>query len=88
MPALQRLLPAVERIAETVEPREVDAAVLLIDRLPELLRAVDDDLLAHARQLSDVGPELHALLELVEDLHAMAARLPGMKLIRRREPAE
>lgn len=88
MPALQRLLPVVERIAETVEPHEVDAAVLLVDRLPELLRAVDDDLLPLARQLKGVGPELHSLLELVEDLHAMVARLPGMKLIRRREPSE
>jgi hypothetical protein len=75
-------------MAETVEPHEVDAAVLLVDRLPELLQAVDQDLLPLARQLQGVGPELHALLELVEDLHSMVSKLPGMKLVRRRDPAD
>jgi hypothetical protein len=51
-----------------------------------VLRAVDEDLLPLARQLQGVGPELHALLELVEDLHAMVSRLPGMGLVRRRDP--
>jgi ABC-type transporter Mla subunit MlaD len=86
---LLELLPVLERLAETVDPREVDAAVLLVDRLPELLRVVDEDLLPLTRPLTSVGPELHALLELVEDLHDMVARLPGMGLVRkRRDPAE
>jgi hypothetical protein len=75
-------------MAETLEPHEVDAAVLLVDRLPDLLRTVDDDLLPLARRMQDVGPELHALLELVDDLHRMVSRLPGMGLVRRREPAD
>jgi hypothetical protein len=77
-----------QRLAETLEPHEVDAAVLLVDRLPELLQAVDQDLLPLARQLQGVGPELHALLELVEDLHAMVSRLPGMGMVRRRDRAD
>jgi hypothetical protein len=78
-----------QRMAETLHPSEVDAAVLLIDRLPELLTAVDEDLLPLTRQLQGVGPELHELLTLVEDLHKMVSKLPGMGLVRRRrDPAE
>ena len=59
-------------------------AVLLIDRLPQLLAAVDDDVLPLVRQLQGVGPELHELLRLVEDLHRMVAGLPGVRMLRRR----
>lgn len=81
---LEKLVPVLERVAETMDPREVDAAVLLIDKLPEVLTLVEQDVLPLMRRLDTVGPELHALLELVEDLHNMVAGLPGMKLMRRR----
>ena len=45
----------------------------------------DEDLLPLTRQLQGVGPELHALLGLVEDLHDMVAKLPGMGRVRRRK---
>jgi ABC-type transporter Mla subunit MlaD len=83
-PPLERLLPVLRRMAETLDEEEVDAAVLLIDRLPQLLSAVDDDVLPVVRLLKNVGPELHELLEIVEDLHRLATGLPGAKLLRRR----
>ena len=73
-----------ERLAHTLDEHEVEAAVLLVDRLPALQQAVDRDLLPVATALKDVGPELHQLLGLVEDLHTMVEGLPGMKLLRRR----
>jgi len=76
-----------ERLAETVDAREVDAAVLLVDRLPQLLQSVDEDLLPLARNLKDVGPELHSLLALAEDLHETLSKVPGMGLVRRRREA-
>ncbi len=85
---LLELLPVLERLAETVSAREVDAAVLLVDRLPELLTAVEQDLLPLARQMRDVGPELHSLLGLVEDLHETVSKVPGMGLVRRRKDPE
>ncbi len=81
---LENVMPLLERVAETMDPREVDAAVLLIDKLPEVLTLVEQDVLPLMRRLDTVGPELHAMLELVEDLHNMVAGLPGMKLMRRR----
>lgn len=77
-------MPALQRMAETLHPSEVDAAILLIDRLPELLAAVDDDVLSLVRSLGQIGPELHELLAIVEDLHRLVTGLPGAKLWRSR----
>jgi ABC-type transporter Mla subunit MlaD len=84
---MAQLLPVLERMAATLDPREVDAAVLLIDRLPDLLRSVDEELLPLARTLKDVGPEIHSLLTLAEDLHDTLSKVPGMGLVRRRREA-
>jgi len=83
-PALEQLLPVLQRFAETFDEHEVEAAVVLLDRLPVLLESVDRDLLPLAGALNSVGPELHALLGLVEDLHRMVEGLPGVGLLRRR----
>jgi hypothetical protein len=81
---LTRLMPALRRMSETLEPREIDAAILLIDRLPELLAAVDDDVLPLVRSLGKVEPELHELLEIVQDMHRLITGLPGARLWRSR----
>ena len=81
---LEQLMPALQRLAETLHPTEIDAAILLIDRLPELLGVVDSDVLPLMRQLGTVAPELHEMLRLVEDLHNMVAGLPGMGRLRKR----
>ena len=73
-----------QRLADTVHEPQVDAAAALASRLPHLLDAVDQVLLPLAGGLRDVGPELHELLGLVEDLHRTAEGLPGVKLLRRR----
>ena len=83
-PAIEKLLPVLQRFADTFDEHEVKAAIVLLDRLPLLLETVDRDLLPLAGALKDVGPELHALLGLVEDLHQMVEGLPGMKMLRRR----
>ena len=83
-PALEQLLPVLQRFADTFDEHEVEAAVLLLDRLPLLLETVDRDLLPLADALKTVGPELHSLLGLVQDLHDMVEGLPGMGLLRRK----
>ena len=80
---IEQMMPVLRRLAETLEPHEVDAAVLLIDKLPDVLVLVED-VLPVMKQLGNVGPELHDLLELVEDLHRVATGLPGRALLRRR----
>ena len=83
-PAIDQLLPVLQRFAETFDGHEVEAAVLLLDRLPVLLEAIDRDVLPLAGALNSVGPELHSLLGLVGDLHRMVGGLPGVGLLRRR----
>ena len=62
------LRPTLARLAETVDPREVSALVGLVDRLPPLLDAVDRDVLPLLGHLNEMAPDLHALLEAVDDL--------------------
>ncbi len=84
LPLVAHLLPAAQRLAETLEPKEIDAAIALIDRLPQLLDAVDNDVLPLAKQLEQVAPDLHQMLELLDDVHRVVSGLPGVGRLRRR----
>ena len=79
-----QVLPLVQRLAESLSPQEVDAAIALVDRLPVLLDAVDSDVLPLMKTLEQVAPDLHGVLELVTDLHRLVSGVPGVKLLRRR----
>jgi hypothetical protein len=83
-PALATLQPTLTRLAESTDPREVDALVGLVDRLPPLLDSVDTDVMPLLGKLNVMAPDLHALLESVNELRATIAGLPGMGLLRRR----
>lgn len=82
---LRQLVPTVRRLAETVDPAEVEAAVSLVDRLPRLLDAVDRDVLPMLAQLQVVGPDVHELLDIVDDVRRMVAGLPGVGMLRRED---
>jgi hypothetical protein len=87
-PILAELQPTLARLAETTSPREVTALLGLVDRLPPLLDAVDRDVLPLLGKLNVMAPDLHALLESVEDLRRTVAGLPGIGLLRRRGDEE
>ncbi|MEP7055584.1 MAG: hypothetical protein ABI912_10090 [Actinomycetota bacterium] len=80
-PTAQKLLPAVRRIADTVSETEVDAVVGLIDELPAMLDRLRRDILPLLDQL---GPDVHATMEIVDDVRHIINGLPGAKLFRRR----
>lgn len=80
---LRELAPTVRRLAETMDPTEVAAAVSLVDRLPRLLDSVDRDLLPMLGQLQAVGPDVHELLDIVDDVRRMLGGLPGVEMLRR-----
>lgn len=82
---LRQLVPTVRRLAATVDPAELEAAVLLVDRLPRLLDAVDRDVLPMLAQLQAVGPDVHELLDIVDDVRRMVAGLPGVGMLRRED---
>lgn len=85
---VRRLLPTLERLAETTDPAEVDAAVALIDRLPLLVAKLDADVIPMLQTLSSVAPDLHDLLDVSRELNEMLAKLPGMGRIKKRVDAE
>ncbi|SDC40839.1 hypothetical protein [Nocardioides lianchengensis] len=85
---VERLLPLLERLAETTDPREVDAMVDLIDRLPVIADAVQADVIPMLRTLSSVAPDLHDLLDVSRELNEMLAKLPGMGRIKRKVDEE
>lgn len=84
-PAAAKLVPAVRRVAETVSEEEVDAVVGLIDELPQLLVLLKGDVLPVLHQL---GPDVHATMEIVDDVRHIINGLPGAKLFRRRGEEE
>ena len=87
-PVGRKLAPQATRFADNLSDHEVDAAITLIDRMPVVLEHMDTDLLPVLRTLDRVGPDVHELLEVVEDLRRVVTGLPGVGLLRRRGEAE
>jgi hypothetical protein len=83
-PLLRSLQPSARRLVESIGEHEVDAGVALLDRLPVVLNHLDEDVIPILGSLERVGPDIHELLEVVEDLRRMLAGIPGMRLLRRR----
>lgn len=73
---LQALEPTVRRLAETTDPREVDAMVSLVDRLPGVADAIDQDIVPLMRRLDHIAPDLHQLLQVASELNDLVSRLP------------
>jgi hypothetical protein len=87
-PSLRRLAPSLDRFADALHPDEVAAAIGLVDRMPQLLDHVENDVLPVLQNLDRVGPDLHEVLEIVEDLRRVVTGLPGIGLLRKRGEEE
>lgn len=87
-PLLEKLLPLLQRFADDLDPDEIEALVTLVDRLPTLVGHLDDDILPVLASLDNVAPDVHALLDTVQDLRELAKGFPGSKLFRRRGAEE
>ena len=83
-PSLTKLQPTLDRLAETTDPREVDALVALIDMLPELVRQMETDVVPVMNSLSTVAPDLHDLLDVSRELNEILGSLPGVGRIKKR----
>ena len=83
-PSLRKLAPSLDRFAEALSPAEVTAAITLVDRMPLVLDHLENDVLPMLRTLERVGPDVHELLEVADDLLRVITGLPGIGLLRRR----
>ena len=82
------LAPTVRRLAETMDAHEIEAMVTLVDRLPQLVTHLDEDVLPVLQTMGDVGTDVHDLLDTVQDLRQVVKGFPGSKLFRRRGAEE
>lgn len=85
---VRKLAPALQTFADTLDPDEVSAMVGLVDRLPVLLKHLDEDVLPILTTLDRVAPDLHQLLEIAQDLQVALGGLPGMGWLRKRAEKE
>src|SRR5688572_90124 len=85
---LTDLAPSVRRLAETLEPHEVEALVRLIDQLPQLVTHLDEDIFPVLETLGSVGTDVHDLVDTVQDLRQVVKGFPGSRLFRRRGAEE
>jgi hypothetical protein len=83
-PSLTALQPTLQRLAETTDPREVDALVGLVDHLPLLVDKLENDMLPILATLRSVAPDLHDLLDVSRELNEMLGKIPGMGRIKQR----
>jgi hypothetical protein len=87
-PAVGRLLPLLERVADSVGPREVSSAVALLDTLPRLTARLEQDVLPRLSELSTVAPDIHDLLEASRRLNDLLGGVPGMGRIKKKVEEE
>lgn len=87
-PILRRLAPQAQRFADALTDGEVDAAIAIVDRFPQVLEHMETDVLPILRTLDRVGPDLHEMLEVVEDLRRVVTGFPGIGMLRRRGDEE
>jgi len=83
-PTLRQAAPLAARFVQELTPEEVTAAIRMIDELPRLREHLTDDVMPLLGKLDQVGPDIHALLEVTNDLYLAIIGLPGLKRLRRR----
>lgn len=79
-----RALPLAEQVVNGVERGEVAALSTVVDRLPLLVQHLDEDVLPLMTWLDRVGPDVHAILEALEEISRLLAGRPGLSLFRKR----
>lgn len=83
-PMAERAAPLVRLFAEELSEHEVRAAIKLTDYLPALTEHVENDVMPILATLDRVGPDVHELLEVTQDLRQAILGLPGFEFFRRR----
>jgi phage shock protein A len=83
-PSLEKLQPMLERLASTTDVTEVDAIIEMIDQAPVLMKRLETDVLPMMAGLGTVAPDIHDMLDLIEELNEMLAKVPGLGRVKKR----
>ena len=62
----------------------MQAAIKLVDELPRLAKHLNDDVLPILGTLNRVGPDIHELLDVANDVRQAIQGIPGFSYLRRR----
>ncbi|MGI8723490.1 MAG: hypothetical protein ACR2JG_14865 [Geodermatophilaceae bacterium] len=85
---LRTLAPSLRTFAERLDRTEVEALIQLVDRLPLLLKHLDEDIFPILTTLDRVAPDLHQLLDIAQDLQVALGGVPGMGWLRKKADKE
>lgn len=72
------------RFVEEFSAHEINAAIQLVDELPRLTNHLSEDVLPILATLDRVGPDIHELLEVANDVRQAILGIPGFDFLRRR----
>jgi len=82
-PLARKAAPLASQFVEELSPEEVHAAIVMLDRLPELADRMNM-IMPILGTLDTVSPEIHELLCVVKDLRQAITGVPGFNFLRRR----
>lgn len=83
-PIAKQAQPLAKRFVEELSPHEIEAAIKLVDGLPVLTEHLINDILPILATLDRVGPEVHQLLEVTNDVRQAILGIPGFGFMRKR----
>lgn len=83
-PLARQAMPLLRRFVEELSPHEIEAAIKLVDQLPVITEHVLTDVLPILATLDKVGPDLHQLLEVTNDVRQAILGIPGFNFLRKR----
>ena len=72
------------RFVEEFSHHEVTAAIKLVDELPKLATHMSEDIMPILATLDRVGPDIHELLDVANDVRQAILGIPGFDFLRRR----
>jgi hypothetical protein len=83
-PMLERAAPLAGRFVDELSPEEVDAAIKLVDQMPQFTEHMVADILPILATLDRVGPDLHELLDVTKELRQAIDGIPGFGFLKKR----
>lgn len=83
-PMAERAAPLARRFIEEISEEELQAAIRMVDQLPQLLQHLENDVIPVLVTLDRVGPDVHELLNQLGEVRLAIQGIPGFALLRRR----
>ena len=83
-PILEQAAPLAQAFVSEFSGAELEAAIKLIDQLPQLTEHLETDVMPILVTLDRVGPDVHELLDVLKEVRLAIQGIPGFRLLRRR----